>query len=78
VICSSEGSDPVAVLLGGGSLAAVGPLDPEVGAAIVAMRPIAGDAAGDAGSLEDREGRRVVADDRGVRLLTAPTAATPP
>ena len=78
VICSSEGSDPVAVLLGGGSLAAIGSLDPEVGAAIVAMQPVAGDAAADAGCLEDREGRRVVADDPGVLLLTAPAAATPP
>ena len=78
VICSSEGSDPVAVLLGGGSLAAIGSLDPEVGAAIVAMKPVAGDTAGDAGCLEDREGRRVVADDPGVLLLTAPAAATPP
>lgn len=41
VICSSNGSDPAAVFLGGGSLAAVGPLAAEVTEAAVKLRPTA-------------------------------------
>ena len=41
VICSSDGSDPAAVFLGGGSLAAVGPLAADVAAAAVTLRPAA-------------------------------------
>jgi hypothetical protein len=68
VICSSDGSDPVAILLGGGSLAAVGPLDAGVAAAISGMQPVAADDIADAlGMLRDaRDGRHVVrATDRG-------------
>ncbi len=41
VICSSDGSDPRAVFLGGGSLAAISELSPDVAAAAVDMRPTA-------------------------------------
>ena len=62
VICSSDGSDPIAVLLGGGSLAAVGPLDAGVAAAIPGMQPAARDGGvGAIGMLRDaRDGRQVV------------------
>jgi hypothetical protein len=62
VICSSDGSDPVAVLLGGGSLAAVGPLDAVTAAAVPGMQPAAADDAAHAiGVLRDaRDGRQVV------------------
>lgn len=63
VICSSDGSDPVAILLGGGSLAPLGPLDPAVARAIVGMLPVAGAAADGVGELRDPAARqRVVAD----------------
>lgn len=41
VICSSAGSDPAAVFLGGGSLAAVGPLAAAVAESAVLLRPTA-------------------------------------
>ena len=60
VICSSDGSDPVAILLGGGSLAPIGALGPDLARAIVAMVP--DEAGGDGlGVLREPEpGRRVV------------------
>ena len=73
VICSSDGSDPIAVLLGGGSLAAVGPLDADVAAAVPGMQPAARDGGVDAiGMLrEARDGRQVVhaTDGAGVVIL---------
>jgi hypothetical protein len=59
VICSSADSDPVAILLGGGSLAPLGTLDDTVARAVVAMTPEA--SADDAGVLrEPGAGRRTV------------------
>jgi len=67
VICSSDGSDPAAVLLGGGSLSALGPLDPEVAKAIVTMTPES-PAAGETGGLVGPDGTRLVSDGRGVAI----------
>ena len=62
VICSSDGSDPVAILLGGGSLAPLGALDDDVARAAVGMLPVAADGDG-VGELRDAaSGRRVVPD----------------
>lgn len=73
VICSSDGGDPVAILLGGGSLAPVDGLDAEVARAIVAMAPAAAPDGTDWGSLRDAaSGARVVSDGAGgVRVLTS-------
>jgi hypothetical protein len=61
VICSSDGSDPVAILLGGGSLAPLGSLDDAVARAIVAMTPAApADAAGTGVLREPGAGSRTV------------------
>jgi hypothetical protein len=74
VICSSDGSDPVAILLGGGSLAPLDRLDADVARAISGMQPVIGDGDASIGELHDpRTGARVVLDDRdGLRLLPAP------
>jgi hypothetical protein len=77
VICSSDGSDPVAILLGGGSLAEVGSLDHDIRAAAVSMKPVAG-AADEVGCLVDAAGRRVVLDGQTRLLLTLPEAAPAP
>lgn len=62
VICSSDGSDPVAILLGGGSLAPLGTLDDDVARAAAGMLPVAADGEG-VGELRDAaSGRRVVPD----------------
>jgi len=70
VICSSEGSDPAAILLGGGSLAPLEHLDAATAHAICGMLPVAADGAAAIGELRDpRTGAAVVADGEGVRLV---------
>jgi len=63
VICSSDGSDPAAILLGGGSLAPLGALDPAVARAVVGMVPVAAGAESDVGELRDRETRKRLVSD---------------
>lgn len=77
VICSSDGADPAAILLGGGSLAPLEGLDAEVARAIVAMAPAAARDGMDRGSLFDAaSGARVVSDGAaGVRVLTSGSVA---
>jgi hypothetical protein len=58
VICSSDGSDAMAILLGGGSLAPLPPLDPQVARAVVGMLPVAPGAAGGLGELSDPDTRQ--------------------
>ena len=60
VICSSDGSDPVAILLGGGSLAPLGALDPAVARTVVGMVPVA---EGDVGELRDPRTRQGLVSD---------------
>ena len=60
VICSSAGSDPVAILLGGGSLAPLDALDPAVARAVVGMVPVA---EGDVGELRDPRTRQGLVSD---------------
>jgi len=60
VICSSAGSDPVAILLGGGSLAPLDALDPAAARAVVGMVPVA---EGDVGELRDPRTRQGLVSD---------------
>ncbi|MFM7244225.1 MAG: DUF6298 domain-containing protein [Planctomycetaceae bacterium] len=63
VICSSDGSDPMAVLIGGGSLAALTGLDDEAARAAVGMTPVAaGDPAGMGELRDDATGQCLVPD----------------
>jgi hypothetical protein len=76
VICSSADSDPVAILLGGGSLAPLGTLDDTVARAVVAMTPEA--SADDAGVLrEPGAGRRTVLSGPDGIVLIDPRAGEP-
>lgn len=70
VICSTDGADPVAILLGGGSLAPLPRLDPAVGRAVVGMLPAAGETADDLGDLRSLETRQRLVPDAsaGLRL----------
>lgn len=68
VICSSDAADPVAILLGGGSLAPLGTLEADVARAAVGMTPVA-TADGTVGELRDpRSGRRLQPAGAAVRL----------
>ncbi len=62
VICSSAGSDPAAVVLGGGSLAAVGPLAADIAEAAVMLRPTA-EPDGSRPRLVGADGRVITASD---------------
>jgi hypothetical protein len=57
---ASDGSDPVAILLGGGSLAPLGALDPAVARTVVGMVPVA---EGDVGELRDPRTRQGLVSD---------------
>lgn len=73
VICSSDGSDPVAILLGGGSLAPMGSVEPETARVAVGTLPIPAAASSAGGELRDpASGNRIVSDrDAGIRLVTS-------
>jgi len=79
VICSSDGADPVAILLGGGSLAPLDGLAPDVASAAVSMVPVAaeGEAAGDGMLREPGVGGRSVVAVEGAAVLVDPRSRTP-
>jgi hypothetical protein len=72
VICSSDGSDPVAILIGGGSLAPLRTVEPEATRVAVGMLPIPAVTSSVAGELCDPvSGNRIVSDgDAGIRVVT--------